>query len=348
MPNSPIETITVGSTTYDITDSAARTQLSYLSNENLLDNWYFVGGGSQLGDGKFPINQKAVNLYKAEGNTIDRWVFSRKNATDGNLAVASTNIGIGAPSTGYNILFQKIEEGTKLSLLGRVVTFSILVGNSLYSKSVTIPSELPTTEPYFMEDIYTSTGRKIQINADANGILYFGMVCFSTGTGGYGNIKAVKLELGSVQTLAHQENGIWVVNSVPNYQTELLKCQRYQLVFKTGNSTIKLVGSGYIQPLTDTKVGRIKVQTPVEMRTIPTIKSFDEVTTTVTNYVSGACGLMTSSGTSSITSFSSLWGTDIGGFYVTANIDSAASVTGYSYAVLRLEQNQVIVVDANL
>ena len=28
------------------------------SNRNLLDNAYFVGGGSQLGDGVFPINQR--------------------------------------------------------------------------------------------------------------------------------------------------------------------------------------------------------------------------------------------------------------------------------------------------
>lgn len=40
-------------------------------------------------------------------------------------------------------------------------------------------------------------------------------------------IVAVKLELGSEQTLAHQENGAWVLNEIPNYAEELATCQRY-------------------------------------------------------------------------------------------------------------------------
>ena len=40
-------------------------------------------------------------------------------------------------------------------------------------------------------------------------------------------IKAAKLELGSEQTLAHQENGVWVLNEIPDYGQELAKCQRY-------------------------------------------------------------------------------------------------------------------------
>ena len=44
-------------------------------------------------------------------------------------------------------------------------------------------------------------------------------------------IKAVKLELGSYQTLAHNEgteaNPIWVLNEIPNFVEELRKCQRY-------------------------------------------------------------------------------------------------------------------------
>ena len=43
----------------------------------------------------------------------------------------------------------------------------------------------------------------------------------------------MKLELGSTQTLAHKENGVWVLNEIPDYQTELLKCQRYYQLFRT-------------------------------------------------------------------------------------------------------------------
>lgn len=40
-------------------------------------------------------------------------------------------------------------------------------------------------------------------------------------------ILAAKLELGSQQTLAHQEYGKWVLNEIPDFGTELMKCQRY-------------------------------------------------------------------------------------------------------------------------
>ena len=38
-------------------------------------------------------------------------------------------------------------------------------------------------------------------------------------------IKAVKLELGSGQTLAHQENGVLVLNEIPNYEEHLIRCK---------------------------------------------------------------------------------------------------------------------------
>ena len=40
-------------------------------------------------------------------------------------------------------------------------------------------------------------------------------------------LVAIKLELGPQQTLAHQENGVRVLNEIPDYAEQLLKCQRY-------------------------------------------------------------------------------------------------------------------------
>lgn len=40
-------------------------------------------------------------------------------------------------------------------------------------------------------------------------------------------IRAIKLELGSQQTLAHQENGVWVLNEIPKFGDQLAECQRY-------------------------------------------------------------------------------------------------------------------------
>ena len=41
-------------------------------------------------------------------------------------------------------------------------------------------------------------------------------------------IRAVKLEIGSQQTLAHKNAlGSWVLNEIPDYGSELAKCQRF-------------------------------------------------------------------------------------------------------------------------
>ena len=57
-------------------------------------------------------------------------------------------------------------------------------------------------------------------------------------------IKAVKLELGAQQTLAHQDaEGSWVLNDPPpNKALELAKCQRYQVAFSVPYTVI---GSGF-------------------------------------------------------------------------------------------------------
>lgn len=49
-----------------------------------------------------------------------------------------------------------------------------------------------------------------------------------TGTGQ--TFVAAKLELGSTQTLAHRENGVWVLNEIPDYGEQLARCQRYYQV----------------------------------------------------------------------------------------------------------------------
>lgn len=51
-------------------------------------------------------------------------------------------------------------------------------------------------------------------------------------------IKAAKLELGSVQTLAHLDGSAWALNDPPpNKALELAKCQRYFKMFKNDNSS---------------------------------------------------------------------------------------------------------------
>ena len=93
-----------------------------------------------------------------------------------------------------------------------------------------------------------------------------------TGTGQ--TFVAVKLELGSTQTLAHQDgDGNWVLNEIPDYGEQLARCQRHQLrvgykqdsTYSPVLATGVAVSSAYIRAL---------IPTPVTMRENPVISFF--------------------------------------------------------------------------
>ena len=76
-------------------------------------------------------------------------------------------------------------------------------------------------------------------------------------------LLAAKLELGSVQTLAHQDSsGAWVLNEIPDYAEQLRRCQRQLIPL-----------SSYLCPAVRLGVNQILffVPLPVTMRTLPTI-----------------------------------------------------------------------------
>ena len=63
--------------------------------------------------------------------------------------------------------------------------------------------------------------------------------------GDYLDIKAMKLELGPVQTLAHKEGDNWVLNDPPpNKALELAKCQKYQQELVVPNTTYSFIAVG--------------------------------------------------------------------------------------------------------
>lgn len=76
-------------------------------------------------------------------------------------------------------------------------------------------------------------------------------------------IRAVKLELGTQQTIAHQENGKWVLNEIPKFGDQLAECQRYarNCYYHTVVGQLTYVGTSYVIPLS----------IPQDMRTTPTI-----------------------------------------------------------------------------
>jgi len=190
--------------------------LDQTSNPNLLDNWYFAD----------PVNQRGLTEY-GEGYTIDRWCLYVSGTTTisiGNGVVIHEGAG------GY--FQQRLERSKMEKLLGQAATLSVLIDNQLYSATDLLgyPGNrciirgLPVGESsLFWDDV------KCEVN-------------FSL-TGGTGVLQAVKLELGPVQTLAHQDaSGNWVLSDPPpDPALELAKCQRYQFVI--GNRLLAPFGT---------------------------------------------------------------------------------------------------------
>jgi hypothetical protein len=98
-------------------------------------------------------------------------------------------------------------------------------------------------------------------------------------------IRAVKLELGSVQTLAHQDaNGAWVLNEIPDYAEQLLKCQRYLRPAGTQFITSQASGNMY---------GSVVMINSYPMRAVPSIVNANYVGSEVHEVTGGVAGTIT-------------------------------------------------------
>lgn len=76
-------------------------------------------------------------------------------------------------------------------------------------------------------------------------------------------LLAAKLELGSVQTLAHQDSSsAWVLNEIPDYAEQLAACQRYLIPLSSYQCPAARLGTNEIL---------FFVPLPVTMRTLPAI-----------------------------------------------------------------------------
>ena len=84
-------------------------------------------------------------------------------------------------------------------------------------------------------------------------------------------LVAVKLEMGPQQTLAHQEDGVWVLNEIPDYGEELTKCMRYlQVLAAPYDTSGNGVAIGYANNTVDLWVP-IPLAEPMRISPTPTI-----------------------------------------------------------------------------
>lgn len=249
-----------------------------VARENLLDNPCFIGGGSQdttttssgwpsttitiSGAGKFPVNQKGNTTYTAAGYCIDRW---KKANANGSVTLGTSGMTVIGTGSAYNYLDQPLEGSEKY--FGKQMTISILnTSGALATATGTLPTTFPSSETAYAT---TSAVGNVSVQLMGNSSYFFFRIRCSAASSTA--IQAVKLEIGPNQTLARQSGTSWILNEMPNYGTELLKCQRFLFIIKkkytqTSSSSAEVIGAGAI--LGD-KAGRVFISLPVEMRTSP-------------------------------------------------------------------------------
>lgn len=181
-------------------------------NKNWLHNWYFVGGGSQQGGEQFPINQRGQTVYSGAGYGIDRW------SAEPSFSITQAGILF------QNVLSwieQRFQIGSVFINQYTYTASALLSDGSLHYGSITCDTSLASQK--FFEDEYI-----------ASFAVYSGGTYHDIGFGTRQTnvtIVATKLELGSGQTLAHnegtEENPVWVLNEIPNFSDELARCKYY-------------------------------------------------------------------------------------------------------------------------
>ena len=222
----------------------------WYSNPNLLDNWYFGN----------PVNQRGQTEYTALGYTIDRW----KLPTVHKLTVQDSDIKITCNSSaGVNFCFQQFVENLEV---GNQYTLSALITENTTTKGVNL------RHGNFGHNAVTGTGVYAYTFVANSADLTYGVgMQFNSrvdDNDNYFALKAIKLELGDQQTLAHQDaNGNWVLNEIPDYGEQLRRCQRYDYIIGRTDEAAP-VGLGYAY--SDTAVLAV-VELPETMRTNPAV-----------------------------------------------------------------------------
>lgn len=247
---------------------------------------YSVDGGTY-----YVKASDVVPGYTGIGYTIDRWKLAAWNANPIAMIVEADGVRLIGTSNSANSA--QLQESTQLLSFaaGAVVTASILVtalgANGASPRLFLCKSDGTPIGSSIIESVGLHTFTMV-IPADAGDsvMLAWGQ---HASLGGFGNtdmtVKAVKLELGSVQTLAHQDaNGAWVLNEIPDYGEQLLKCQRY--LRPAGTQFITSQASGNIY-------GSVVMINSYPMRAVPSIVNANYVGSEVHEVTGSVAGTIT-------------------------------------------------------
>jgi len=177
------------------------------SNPNLLDNSYWAVRDAI-------INQRGQTEYTGSVVTIDRWYLWSEKGT------ATLTID---PNGGINVRIPPGEHATLFTRMSRA-EFNT---DSMYTLSALHSDGLLDTDTKLPDNFFGAL--RVQIIGELVQITILDHINGSPSEDYVVGFKAAKLELGPVQTLAHQDaSGNWVLNDPPpNKALELAKCQRY-------------------------------------------------------------------------------------------------------------------------
>ena len=261
---SGLQTLANGQRTWIGTKDAyeAAKQAGTLPNDCLIaitddENDRAVSGTNLLDNPWFTVNQRGQSSYSGLGYTVDRW----RGLTNSSTTVNSDNTLTLGNVAASSWIQEYLEPTFSAMLLGKVVTFSVMLSNGdVYSRTDTVPIALPSssyTEFCRISGIpNAATATELLLHSDGRLIAQIGAAANASLT-----IRAAKLEIGTASTL---ENDI-----VPNYATELLKCQRYFYRMKASPSYGAL-GIGYGWTFGTTNC-RACISLPTKMRAVPTL-----------------------------------------------------------------------------
>ena len=289
---------------------ATKTDLQKKVNPNLLDNWYFGNPVNQRGGKIVPVGITYYSdtiLSTAAGTTSSPYTVTDVPSTYGSISISGTTYYVAAsdivdgyilePGTvvytfdrwklsyhgayvyakngclqfyataGNNELLQTID--SKLS--GETIILSAIVNDVLYcTNPATVPTSITGVNRILTTRVIPNVGY-LRIYQLASG----NIACtIDTTTVTNFTIKAMKLELGTHQTLAHQdENGNWVLNEIPDYGEQLARCQRYQFVPDIGDPSFKSYQFTYVTNASGSGSGNLvgSISFPVTMRTAPSV-----------------------------------------------------------------------------
>ena len=200
--------------------------------------------------------ENVVRGYAKEGYTIDRLRMDAAGAVL--IKENGMNLKVNGSTYGYS-LFRWILDGKKYAK-GKTVALSVLTSLGFYSVSDVI-----SDDPYAFHVGYGSSGSYMRAYFSGDNMILETIALSDSDP----DIIAVKLELGSQQTLAHQdENGVWVLNEIPDYGEQLARCQREYINLYQNESLGVLVSGNHFG---DVSVAVFDIPVPVTMRAKPVI-----------------------------------------------------------------------------